>query len=252
MTKDNKDKYNGGWRYQAVYAENNNEMGGTYCGYTICEVYLDKDGSLETWTEKSSIAPSGETVDELTNDLQLMLNDIAEWKPVPFESLYIGMVFERNEFCVKGESAMAYRFDMQDKTPQQRMIVSKRDAEEKRRKDEQARQKSNPVDKELSFKFIKWFNSWEKDCFNVEIGFCDHSLLRGLIEINKAITLESSADKDFFVQLKSLLPSAFKDAEPSRGEINCCIEEKTYSIVYYYNNCELNIIDEGRKIIQTL
>ena len=85
-----------GWRYQAVYSESSNEMGETYCSFTICEIYLDKDGRLTAWTENPSIAASGETPDELTRDLQLMLNDTTKWKPVLFESLQVGMVFERN------------------------------------------------------------------------------------------------------------------------------------------------------------
>ena len=88
MTKHKKS----GWRYQAVYNGDDDELR----TFSICEVYLDKNGKLETWTENSSIAPSGWTLEELTGDLRLMLNDISRWKPVLFDSLQIGMIFDEH------------------------------------------------------------------------------------------------------------------------------------------------------------
>lgn len=41
---------------------------------------------------------------------------------------------------------MAFRFDMQSKTPQQRIIVSKRDPEDKRRKQEAEKNTLTTVD----------------------------------------------------------------------------------------------------------
>lgn len=67
---------------------------------SICEVYLDKNGKLEAWTESKEMSPYGwgysekEAFDEMLSGLQLMLNDVQKWKPVPFESLFIGMEFE--------------------------------------------------------------------------------------------------------------------------------------------------------------
>jgi len=85
-----------GWRYQAVYSKNQNSLGGTYNAYTICEIYLDVNGKLKSWTENNAIPPSGETIEELIDDINLILEDVSKWKPVPFESLKVGMTFEQN------------------------------------------------------------------------------------------------------------------------------------------------------------
>jgi len=86
-----------GWRYQAVYVERNIEENEKSLEFSICEVYLDKDGKLEMWTEDSKMSPFGNSIDELTNDLQFMINDVQKWKPVPFNSLQVGMDFKRTE-----------------------------------------------------------------------------------------------------------------------------------------------------------
>ena len=92
MTKDK----NCFWRYQVVYDKTIDGLNEDNFAYTICEVYLDDDGKLECWTEGKSIAPYGESIDELNSDLQMMQRDLATWKPVPFDSLSVGMTFERN------------------------------------------------------------------------------------------------------------------------------------------------------------
>ena len=85
-------KRKGAWRYQAVYVTPNDDV----IEYSICEVYLDKDDNLEAWTENFNISPSGNTIEELVGDIQLMLGDAKKWKAVPFDSLCVGMNFERN------------------------------------------------------------------------------------------------------------------------------------------------------------
>lgn len=99
-------------------------------------------------------------------------------------------------------------------------------------------------------KFIKWFNVWDKDYSNIELGFSDHSTLKGLVEINENMSLDDFDDKDFFEQLKSEFPLKFKDIAPDRSEIACCINGKTYFIIYYYKNSELQIIDESKTILK--
>ena len=82
------------WRYQAVYIENHNGNK----EYSICEVYLDDDGKLDSWTESHRIHPFGsETLNELINDLQRMMDDANRWKPVPTNKLQVGMTFEQSE-----------------------------------------------------------------------------------------------------------------------------------------------------------
>ena len=89
-----KNKLKDCWRYQAVYVERKHEEGESTKEYSMCEVYLDKNGKLEAWTESKSIAPYGESIDELNNDIQLMLNDLSKWTAVAFDSLYVGMEFK--------------------------------------------------------------------------------------------------------------------------------------------------------------
>jgi len=79
-----------------VFSEHQNSVGGTYKAYTICEIYLDTNGRLEGWTDCKAMAPNGETIEELTDDLKMMLKDISAWKPVSYDSLTAGMTFEQN------------------------------------------------------------------------------------------------------------------------------------------------------------
>ena len=88
---------NSSWRYQAVYIEHNTDEPEKTLEFSICEVYLDKDDKLEMWTESRQISPMGDTIDELLGDLQLMIDDVRNWKPVGFNSLSVGMAFEREQ-----------------------------------------------------------------------------------------------------------------------------------------------------------
>lgn len=85
------------WRYQAVFIERETAENEKALEYSICEVYLDKDEKLEMWTENYQISPHGDTVDELLGDLQYMIDDARKWKPVNFNSLQVGMTFEKAE-----------------------------------------------------------------------------------------------------------------------------------------------------------
>jgi len=88
-------KKDGGWRYQAVFLERDIDEDEKAREYSICEIYLDKDGKLEMWTENPSIAPYGLSYSELTKSLRLMLKDIEIWEAVAFDSLSVGMTFEK-------------------------------------------------------------------------------------------------------------------------------------------------------------
>jgi hypothetical protein len=98
MTHDNKpDQSARYWRYQAVrvnYREYPDDP-----ELVIIEVYLDRaDDSLYAWSaEPAGKRPSGETIEELIEDLTRMLRDAREWEPVDFDDLRIGMRFERAE-----------------------------------------------------------------------------------------------------------------------------------------------------------
>ena len=54
---------------------------------------MDKRGKLRFWSQVCE--PSGETVDELIHDLQYMTEDVSIWQPVEYDSLKVGMTFER-------------------------------------------------------------------------------------------------------------------------------------------------------------
>jgi hypothetical protein len=85
------------WRYQTVrvnYREYPDDP-----ELVIIEVCLDRtDDSLYAWSaEPIGKRPSGETIEELIEDLTRMLRDAREWEPVDFHDLRIGMRFERAE-----------------------------------------------------------------------------------------------------------------------------------------------------------
>ena len=98
MSDDNKpDPSERYWRYQSVrvhYREYPDDP-----ELVIIEVYIDRaDGSLCAWSaEPVGKRPSGETIEELIEDLTRMLRDAREWKPVDFDDLRVGMRFERAE-----------------------------------------------------------------------------------------------------------------------------------------------------------
>lgn len=59
------------WRYQPVWIEHNGEL-----VYSLCEVYFDKAGKLEHWTESPAMIPQGDgDVQGLRKDLTHMLCD---------------------------------------------------------------------------------------------------------------------------------------------------------------------------------
>jgi len=98
MTDDNKPEPNARyWRYQTVRVKYHEYPDDSEL--VIIEVYLDRaDGSLCAWTtEPVGKRPSGETVEELIEDLTRMLRDAREWKPVDFDDVRVGMRFERTE-----------------------------------------------------------------------------------------------------------------------------------------------------------
>ena len=93
---------NSSWRYQAVYVEkdSSNKDVDMNLSYSICEIYLDKESKLEKWTESREIPPNGYTYEELVEDIRLMLNDVLAFKPVPYDTLQVGMTFEANDEVV--------------------------------------------------------------------------------------------------------------------------------------------------------
>lgn len=81
------------WRYQPVWKD----YPITGRVYSLCEVYFDKDGKLESWTENPAMTPSGNDIADLQGTLERMLSDTRRWEPVDFDSLVPGMAITRKE-----------------------------------------------------------------------------------------------------------------------------------------------------------
>lgn len=75
------------WRYQPVVVDDEFVM--------LCECYFDRDDKLVSWEAEPGSPAAGLTVAELADDLNRMLAATGEWRPVRFEDLRVGMVFER-------------------------------------------------------------------------------------------------------------------------------------------------------------
>jgi hypothetical protein len=79
------------WRYQPVWQDEGAER-----TYSIVEVFLDGD-RLQSWTQNPTIAPDGDTWDELQRDLGRMYEDCWNWQPVALAEMRVGMTFHRRE-----------------------------------------------------------------------------------------------------------------------------------------------------------
>lgn len=79
------------WRYQPVWVDDGDQR-----IFSLCEVFLDADGKLRSWSEAQEIAPMGASViEDLIESLKLMLADAGKWEPVEFAELAVGMTFKR-------------------------------------------------------------------------------------------------------------------------------------------------------------
>jgi hypothetical protein len=79
------------WRYQPVIVKRLDDD--PYV--VLVECYFDADGRLTMWAEDPHSWPQGDDVEGLANDLSFMLAAVYKWKPVDFDSLHVGMTFER-------------------------------------------------------------------------------------------------------------------------------------------------------------
>lgn len=108
----------GGWRYQPVYVIEGDER-----THMLCEVHLDGRRRLVRWTEHPSMAPQGETMDELSKDICHMLLDAFCWEPIEFRALTVGMEFKRivtmdqRDALAKMVTAMAHNLGSAQRAP---------------------------------------------------------------------------------------------------------------------------------------
>lgn len=113
-------------------------------------------------------------------------------------------------------------------------------------------------------RFINWFNAISKcdeqylfmDIAIVDLGFTDHSWVKGLAAIQKNLTLNEFkyfANEMFFESFRESIPANIRAAEiepePDIGSIICLIDNKKYTAQYKYSNKELLFIDENATIL---
>ena len=84
------------WRYQAVWHEHDDGRADEKDrAYSLCEVYLNEDGRLDSWTMNPAIAPGSDTWEGLQRDIGRMYEDCWNWEPVAVADLHAGMTFKR-------------------------------------------------------------------------------------------------------------------------------------------------------------
>ena len=98
---------------------------------------------------------------------------------------------------------------------------------------------------------ITWLENWElkKEC-NVEIGFDNHTMLRGYMACNTFPSFEQLPNIDFFLKIKKLKPKRYDDNVIVYGEIVCYVNDELYKVIYHYDkNCYM-ITDKADSIIK--
>ncbi|MBI1650124.1 hypothetical protein [Hyphomicrobium sulfonivorans] len=78
------------WHYLPVWVDHEHCV-----EFTLCEVYLDSEGRLKSWTEKPAMTPQGDDLDDLRAMLEQMLQDANRWEPVRHADLKVGMVLKK-------------------------------------------------------------------------------------------------------------------------------------------------------------
>lgn len=100
---------------------------------------------------------------------------------------------------------------------------------------------------------IIWLESWEtKKEHNVELGFNNHSMLRGTISENIFSDLEQLPNIDFFLKLSKLKPKLYAENEVIYGELICYVANIKYRVIYHYDtNCYM-VTDDNDTIIKKI
>ena len=80
------------WHYLPVYVQHEKHR-----SYSLCEVYLDAHGKLDSWTEAMAVAPVGNDIPDLVGALNLMLQAAQKYEPVEYGTLKSGMTFQCRE-----------------------------------------------------------------------------------------------------------------------------------------------------------
>ncbi len=83
-----------GWRYQPVVRLTKVGSVEDLC-VSMCEVYLNDDDTLHSWTACLAVHPMGNNLSELIRDITTMWMDAMCWTPVMAEDMKPGMSFHR-------------------------------------------------------------------------------------------------------------------------------------------------------------
>lgn len=78
------------WRYQPIWWR---DSGGRT--YGLCEMHLDLQDRLVSWSAEPFTWPQGDDMEQLSNDIVRMLVDTYRWEPVAYADLRAGMTFTR-------------------------------------------------------------------------------------------------------------------------------------------------------------
>lgn len=100
---------------------------------------------------------------------------------------------------------------------------------------------------------IIWLESWEtKKEHNVEIGFDNHSMLKGYMVKNVFSDIEQFPKIEFFLELNKLKPKRFDENKVVYGEIICCIADTKYRVCYHYDTNSYIITDDCDTVIKQI
>ncbi|WP_195199104.1 hypothetical protein [Faecalispora jeddahensis] len=98
-----------------------------------------------------------------------------------------------------------------------------------------------------------WLESWEgSKPHNIDVGFNDHSLLRGQLLEDTFACVDQLPDIGFFLELAKLKPKLYAGNEMTYGELTCHVNNQKYKVIYYYDkNCYM-VLDENDTILKKL
>lgn len=99
---------------------------------------------------------------------------------------------------------------------------------------------------------ISWLESFETREHNVEIGFDNHSILRGNMTENQFSDLDQLPNIDFFLKLSKSKPKLYAENEAIYGEIICRVGDLEYKVIYHYDTKCYIVTDDNGTIIKKI
>lgn len=100
---------------------------------------------------------------------------------------------------------------------------------------------------------IIWLQSWETHKeHNVEMGFNNHSMLKGYMSENIFSDLEQLPNIDFFRKLGETKPKLYAENEEIYGEVICYVADTRYRVIYHYDTKCYLVTDDNDTIIKKI